>query len=113
MTLDSILSSSKNLKGLEGVIVRNFYAPKTVDDIETYFPKVKETLFLPLRPGILTQLHTLVHQTKKINLHNVFLLYFYDGLEEDGENIYGALKDYPDPFDFQDWCIDNGYEGSL
>jgi hypothetical protein len=58
----------------------------------------------------LSRLHELMYDTKQIVSS---VVPFVDGDSAAGKLVTDALNTIPDPFEFQDWCIENGLEEFL
>jgi hypothetical protein len=118
--IDCLKLPIKSLKGLEHVEFGVIVIPDAVIDISDHFPrKINNTgyLVMTLKPGRLMQLHDGIHNKKTINTNgwgadfDGSLIFINDIDEISSEpasfTIASALMNNPDPFDFQEWCIEN------
>jgi hypothetical protein len=116
----------KSLKGLERVELGMIIIPNAIEDISDHFPRNvgnTGTLVMSLKPGRLMQLHDGIYLKNTISVSgwaagfdaSLIIINDFKHISnvEASEDIAVALMDYPDPFDFQEWCIDNDYEEYL
>jgi hypothetical protein len=58
----------------------------------------------------MTPLQTIKFESLKKNSGILNYIFGIVGVDIDEEEMRSAILDYPDPFDFQEWLINNGYE---
>jgi hypothetical protein len=72
------------------------------------FPDYVDALSITLIPECLMFLHDKMHEEKAIKS-----CYFYDIHDDPCFELHRNIEKLSDPFEFQDWCIENGYEEYL
>lgn len=109
----SIIANRSGLESLEGY-------PEEVDNliitgcnnriISDVLEKKAARVDVTISPPYLSELHEKFHQNKSVGIVNLFS---DDKGYEEMVELSCRLRETSDPFEFQDWCLDHGFEEYL
>jgi hypothetical protein len=120
--LGKIDIGNTNVTSLEGISeeVYDLNIENTKIESFEYFPKDVHYLKIDLKPGILMKLHQLIHEEKRIKSISLSVRAgsvqisskMIESLTEVSKKtieIQAKIMSMKDPFEFQDWCVDNDF----